>query len=474
MAVCEPVRAGVAFLAPRVHAMRSLTRAFVALVFGVLLALEAILYAGLVNAHAQRPVGSDLLSFHGSALQVRMGQTPYWPVPSKVPEGHPCHKHSQAQLDLISTLPEQRDLKLELLCRPANLNPPFFSVLLAPLTVLDIASFHRLWAWLSVISSLIAVWLVLRELGFVDRGARRRAFETWLITSAAMYLWFPSWANFLFGQVSFILMLPLVLFWRAMRQGRDTQAGLYLGLLMGIKLFFGLFLVSLLLARRWRVLATALACLLLTVLIGLYPVGMQAYRDYMAGLGQMDWAASNLNGSWQAYVSRFLGGSRNVPMWDAPTVARWLTWGGQLVLGCALLVTIGRASLVRAADGDAGLPCSARRMTHTDVVFALTMPAMLLMSPLAWVYYYSWLILPAALIWRWGNTHPRKVTIRLLLLLLWAMVAAPRAFLGAWQVNEPLTWLLDWGFYTYALLGLFMLAVWLGPRAQNVVLARAP
>lgn len=451
--------------------MRYLTRALVALAFGVLLALEVILYAGLVNAHSQRPVNSDLLSFHGSALRVRMGQTPYWPVPSKVPEGHPCHKHSQAQLELVSTLPAQRDLQLELLCRPANLNPPFFSVLLAPLTVLDIASFNRLWACLSVISSLAAVWLVLSEFGLVRTGTRRRAFETWLVTSAALYLWFPSWANFLFGQVSFILMLPLVLCWRAMRQGRDTQAGLYLGLLMGIKLFFGLFLVSLLLARRWRVLATALACLLLTVLIGLYPVGVAAYRDYMAGLGQMDWAASNLNGSWQAYVSRFLGGSRNVPMWHAPMVARWLTWAGQLVLGCALLVTILRAAAVR-VDGDEGVSDSARRMTLTDLVFALTMPAMLLMSPLAWVYYYSWLVLPAALVWRWGNTHPRKVTIRLLLLLLWAMVAAPRAFLGAWQVNEPLTWLLDWGFYTYALLGLFMLAAWLGPRAQKVVLAR--
>jgi hypothetical protein len=51
-------------------------------------------------------------------------------------------------------------------------------------------------------------------------------------------------------------------------------AGVCLGLLMGAKLFFGLFLLSLLWARQTRAATVALVVLLLTLLAGLYPGGL--------------------------------------------------------------------------------------------------------------------------------------------------------------------------------------------------------
>ena len=46
------------------------------------------------------------------------------------------------------------------------------------------------------------------------------------------------------------------------------------------------------------------------------------------------------------------------------------------------------------------------------------------------------------------------------------MAAAPRTFTLSYFVNAPYTWLLDWGFYTYLLLGLFGMAVVLSRSAR--------
>lgn len=58
------------------------------------------------------------------------------------------------------------------------------------------------------------------------------------------------------------------------RLGCQMVAGVCLGLLMGAKLFFGLFLLSLLWARQTRAATVALVVLLLTLLAGLYPGGL--------------------------------------------------------------------------------------------------------------------------------------------------------------------------------------------------------
>lgn len=438
---------------PRAHAV---WRGLACLLLGAMLAVLGVAYVSLAQVRASAPGSNDFFTFYGSAQRVLAGQSPYGSVPASPPAGHPCHRHSPEQLEAASTQADRQDLALELRCRPANLNPPAFSVLMMPLARMSLPSASVAWAVCAIASAAIAVWLILDALSLPHSsrpGGRGLAF---LATLAGLLAWFPTFANFLFGQVSLVLLLPIVLSWRALRSGRPVQAGAWLGLLMGLKVFFGLFLLPLWLMRQRRALASALSVLGLTLVVGLWPAGLQGYADYIQGLGSVHWTAVNWNGSLQGYVSRILGGSGNHPWLDAPLAARGLTWladGAVLWLLCTALRRLPATS-------------APAQQHQADALFGLTLPAMLLLSPLGWLYYDPWLLLPAALVWTWGRTrpHPRAVTLGLVLLA--TMAAAPRTFTLSYFVNTPHTWLLDWGFYTYLLLGLFGMAVALSRSAR--------
>lgn len=431
-------------------------RGLACLLLGALVAVLGVAYVSLAQVRANAPGSNDFFTFYGSAQRALAGKSPYGSVPASPPTGHPCHRHSPEQLEAASTQADHQDLALELRCRPANLNPPAFSVLMMPLAWMSLPAASTAWAVCSTACAIIAVWLVLDALSLPPSsrpGARGFAF---LASAAGLLAWFPTFANFLFGQVSLVLLLPIVLSWRALRSGRPVQAGAWLGLLMGLKVFFGLFLLPLWLMRQRRALASALSVLGLTLLVGLWPAGLQGYADYVQGLGSVHWTAVNWNGSLQGYVSRILGGSGNHPWLNAPLAARGITWladGTVLWFLCVALRRLPSAP-------------SSPQVHQADALFGLTLPAMLLLSPLGWLYYDPWLMLPAALVWTWGRASQRPRAVTLGLVLLATMAAAPRTFTLSYFINTPRTWLLDWGFYTYLLLGLFGMAVALSRSAQ--------
>jgi alpha-1,2-mannosyltransferase len=147
-----------------------------------------------------------------------------------------------------------------------------------------------------------------------------------------------------------------------------------------------LFLPWLLLTRRWRALACAVAVLGGVVALGIVLAGSAPYRLWIESLGQVGWWWLPMNASWQGVVSRFFEGGRTVePVYSWPALVHPLSLAGN---ACIALVTLGAA--VRAESHGRSL----------DFTLLTVLLGGILASPLGWVYYLPLALGPVvALFW---------------------------------------------------------------------------
>jgi Glycosyltransferase family 87 len=166
------------------------------------------------------------------------------------------------------------------------------------------------------------------------------------------------------------LMLPFTLAWRAWRNRRWVEAGVWLGACASVKLFLLLFLPWLAWRRRWGAIAAAAATMSALVLLGIGVFGVGAYREWVRTLGRVGWAWLTMNASWQGFVSRLLHGAPKV----APLVSRPELVAPIAVVGCAAIAAI-------------TLLVAARRERSPDATVLLLLLGAILASPLGWIYY---------------------------------------------------------------------------------------
>ncbi len=248
--------------------------------------------------------------------------------------------------------------------------------------------------------------------------------------------YFPAFAAFVLGQVSFLVLLLLAVGWAAARRGNDVLAGVALGLAMSLKLYVGVFLIVFLLLRRWKLLAWALGTLAAGALLALAVFGLSAYRDYLAALGSVTWQASSWNASYLGFFTRIFGGSENTPLVQAPWLAYALGYGLALV---SIGVLAWQAWRSRA-------DASTQRF---DLLFSLGLVVMLLASPLGWMYYFPYLIIP--FLAAWLAVKQRDKLLAGLLIAGWLLSTIPHQIVPSAEI-EPVHMFLWGGSYFYALL----------------------
>jgi hypothetical protein len=199
------------------------------------------------------------------------------------------------------------------------------------------------------------------------------------------------------SEMTFVLMLPLALLWRAWRNGRWTTAGTWLGLLVSLKLFFLVIVAWLLLRRQWRALGACLASVVALVAFGSAVFGPGTYRLWVESLGTVGWQWMAMNASWPGFVSRmFVSGGKIAPMTLMPAVVRPLT-----VCGVAFILAATLAATWKAPDDVAG----------RERTLAILLLGAVLASPLGWVYY---LPLAYAPILGWMSAGERWTRLQLL------------------------------------------------------------
>jgi hypothetical protein len=402
-----------------------------ALLFGLVIGLYALV--------AAKHSGGDFATLYLSDARYKHEQSIYWMAPEFEPASKACPEGAKGfDHSHLKGLSSEELVRLPPCIHP-NLNPPFFILLTAPLAYLGFEAAWGVWFFLSLICLFSAVRLMQRQ----ELIAPGLAAFGWV--SLGFLLYFPTVASFFLGQVTFLVMLPMLLGWVALRQQRNGTAGAWLGLAASLKPFVGLIWLGLTLQKNGRAAGAMLLTGFVCAVIGLLPGGWDAYIDYSAALHAINWQAASWNASLAGFISRPLGGSQNIPWIDAPGWARGLTT-------LATLATL--ALYVRAVRQCNSLTVRAR----SDWLLALSLPAMLLVSPLGWLYYFPLMVFTVLVLWRssGGMAHPNA--FRWALAATLALSTIPSWLIPAKQMNDPIDWFGPTGFYTVVLVQFLVLA----------------
>ncbi|MEV6599300.1 glycosyltransferase 87 family protein [Actinoplanes sp. NPDC051346] len=240
--------------------------------------------------------------------------------------------------------------------------PPFAAMLMSPMAVLP------LWVIVAITSIATVVATVLVTRWFLGPLIARRGWTPWyaVAVGSCLALFFePVRETFGFGQVN-MLLLALVAGDVLLGVGRGRRwAGIGIGVATAIKLTPGIFIVYLLVARRWRAAATSIAAAATTTLVAaaFWP---DASREFWTSalwdtnrVGNVEYVS---NQSLRGVLARLPVDAVESQLWVLCVVATLGLWAWR----------------VRAADPLGGL--------------ALTGIVGCLICPVAWVHHWVWLL----------------------------------------------------------------------------------
>ncbi|MGE0704438.1 MAG: glycosyltransferase family 87 protein [Vicinamibacterales bacterium] len=320
--------------------------------------------------------------------------------------------------------------------RGANLNPPHFLLMVAPLAVFNATTAFVVWAFLSLISALAALWLSLREAGI------RVTPTVCLWTLTALLVAAPTGALLMSWQVSWLLWGPITWAWVVARRGRWTASALVLGVLMSVKPFLGLFLLAFASERRWRPLLAACGAAVVCFGLGLVFLGWEAHASWLRTLAGVSWSSFVFNASFPGFLERALM-VRPMPSWDLVPVAVAPGLVAPLALaGATIALTVSSRALRK--DGP----------DKVDRLFAVVLCASLLVSPLGWIYYEFFFVGPVLVLCVGGRWWTRTAWQKALVGIWIVSAVMSPGLLTSWQPS-PLATLTVGSLYFWGLLALW-------------------
>jgi alpha-1,2-mannosyltransferase len=341
--------------------------------------------------------------------------------------------------------------------------PPATLVAFGPLSTLPLGAVHAIMAVAGVLSLAAVAWLVLRSL-----GCRLGAGATGLvlaITGGALWLQ-PVYDSLQQGQINLILML-LVVADLALAGSRRWPTGVGIGVATAVKMTPGIFIIYLLLTRRFRAAAVAAGTTAAATAVGLAAAPGDSVRFWFRGTF-FDAArvamplTPDADQSIHGMALRVFGAERGAFAW---------------LLLAAIVAVIGlwtAVALSRTLTPMAG-----------GLVCAITG---LLISPLTWGEHWVWIVsvvmVLAYFAWRYRDRSPFLLPavgiIAAVPFLMWPLPTnanggvAPASILGPthhlWEdkfSRNPVVGLAD---SAYVLVGiaLLILAVWAVRRSRRV------
>jgi alpha-1,2-mannosyltransferase len=254
--------------------------------------------------------------------------------------------------------------------------PPFAAMIMAPLAIGE--QFARLLiTLLSAVSLLVVGWVTARAVR--PQWSRDWALGAGLACAAAGLVLEPVSSTFGMGQINLILLALLMvdLLGHTPRQFR----GVLIGVATGIKLTPGIFIVFLLVTRRFREAAVASAATAGTLLLGwLVMPGptVDFWTKYIFDPGRPGPAHYISNQSLRGVIARLTENS-------VLTRPLWLL--AAMIVGCGGLLIARRLY-------DAGRPL--------DAVVATGITG-LLVSPISWSNHWVWALPAVAVVWSWAT-----------------------------------------------------------------------
>ncbi len=259
---------------------------------------------------------------------------------------------------------------------PPFVNLPLIAWLFVPFTLLPLPQAGSVLLLINLVISLTCLLLLQRRVAGCGPAAR------WAITLACVTSG-PLMAAVNLGQTTPLILLLFLMAEGYLRRGHEGRVGLCLGLICLIKIPPLLFLPYFALRWRWRVVASATAVTLLGVTASILCSGRALHVSYYnAAIRPFAGAtlAAHNSQSIDAFLARL---STHVPLWSwqpivlgsGARLVKWLVFTG-------LLAVCGWRLGARAAISYPGMLLE----------LAIVMCMSLLLSPIYWVHYGTWLL----------------------------------------------------------------------------------
>jgi alpha-1,2-mannosyltransferase len=277
----------------------------------------------------------------------------------------------------------------------ANMNPPVFQLAIRPLTSFPLPTAATIFRIVNIVSLCGCLWWLAST-----------SKERWdLADVGALLAWAPMASMLSLNQLTWILWPLLLWAWWCWRQERWQMGAIGYGVALSLKPFLGVFLLWLLVTRRWRAAAVAVVSAAATFAVGLAVYGVDVTRAWLEALGGVTWASADMNASLQGVLARTLTkpSENAAPLVVAPGLVAPMALAGAVLI---LVVTLSRT-----------------RQRSIEESWLPLMIAALLASPLGWLYYFWW-ILP--------GTRPSRL-----------LFASPLLFVpwGVMTMLQPAGWL---------------------------------
>jgi hypothetical protein len=363
---------------------------------------------------------SDYGKFYESLHFILKGKNPYTPI-YYLPEATPKQPH-----------PTNRLLG-------GNLNPPFFNLMLLPLGLLSYAVSFYVWQIISALCGIISILLLQKAL---DLKLSHPALFT-LSLIAALFVYYPTYANIWLGQVALVAFPFIIGAWLAVQRSYWRTAGCLLAIATSIKLFFGLFFLYFFIRREWRALFWYGAALLICTLIPILILGKNIYFDYQKVFKHVVWYASSWNASFYGFFMRLFNGTeKNIPLWSVPKLAPILYY-------CSSIITL--LTTIKFLWPDTKIT----RQHKIALDFSIIIVTIMLISPLGWIYYFAYLFIPFCFLLKLAHEGHYPFTLRLTTCLAVVLTAVPYYLKPPTDISEHL-FIIGWSScYTYGLLLLY-------------------
>jgi hypothetical protein len=363
------------------------------------LATLVVIAQGPIFLHSIRTTwddGNDFFQDWSSARNVLEGRPAYLPLSTAVALYRP---KVEGEHPPIPTL-------------PWNAHPPTSVLASLPLALLGYLEAVTVWNLLGLVALSASLVLILRELKF--------PVAAWSILPIVTLglLCGPIRTQVAYSQWNSQLLLSLTLAWVAERRGRDSWAGILVGIAVTLKLFPALFLLYYAIRRRWAAVFAGVVSVVVLTLVTVSVVGLAAYREYVKAVlptlkeFRSGWVNASLPAFW---MKNFATGAYYYGLYIEPLIEALLFAYGGAFLSYALLLATTFFYTSKFSTG-----CNNSKTKYLDYCYSLTMVAMLMLTPICWDHYLLLLALPLALVWeRLGRSGLQRFAFLFLIAAVW-------------------------------------------------------
>jgi alpha-1,2-mannosyltransferase len=319
-------------------------------------------------------------------------------------------------------------------------NMPILAYLFAPFALLPEKAAVLLFFGIGIAMTGLAMHRIMNYFA-LDTGLRRIAIVLWLLSGPLMY-------SVKEGNTSHMILLPAILSLEWLRRGHDLRAGVCLGLCAILKLPLLLLGLTFVLLRRWRAVVGFGLAVVIPLAVSLLTYGFEVHREWyeasIAPYSARPLAAFNVHGI-TAWFARLSLPEDVLLNWNPQDVSPGVKRLGNIVAGAILVMFCWVVDRAR-RDAFKDDPHSA-----TDLSLMLTMLVCMVVSPLTWNHYLSWILLPATVL----LTAARKSRFVVFVTVCGALAMAPISYATLAQSSPNAA-------YALSMLPLPALVLWCG------------